>query len=128
MNLAVLALSIWAMHSCHSDVLGVNPNPKNPAQCINKFGEPVWTDGVPIPPAKYDHVPSMPYFVETVDRKHIDSLCSVLDNACTYYPTEEKPFCISFVQRKYDDDSNPIHILIHERAHCNGWHHHEDAQ
>lgn len=92
-------------------------------QCRDMNGDEVWADGVKKPPAEYDHRPEVPYWLETINRDTMTKVCGFYDDACTFPPDQGHPYCMTFVQKSYDDGSLPRHILRHERAHCNGWTH-----
>jgi hypothetical protein len=110
---------------CVPTVFGIQQDIGHPDRCYNKWHELTWSDGVEIPDAKYDHQPDVPYFVETVGRPVINAICSSDSDACTFPPTKDYPFCITFLQKSYEDGALPEHVKIHERAHCNGWNHHD---
>lgn len=117
--------TVWVANHIYCSMMTFEGHPQiNWDNCHADNGDWVWaSDGVQRPPPQYNHKPSEYYHTIIVSRKEMDTDCGEDDDACTYGPTKDAPFCISFLQATYNDGSDPKHIAEHEQAHCNGWHH-----
>lgn len=110
------------MALCVPLVMGIHPG--QDGKCIDDVTKgPAWNDGVLIPPPKYDYEPTVPYIViykETNDAMTKACKEPLLD-ACAFTDLGIRHSCIIYARHAYADGADPVHVLRHEKAHCNGW-------
>ena len=77
--------------------------------------------GVEMPPAKYDHEPSVPVVLSFMSSFKIHKTCgNDVALACAYSYAN---FCAIHLPNDASSQALLDDLLIHEKAHCNGWVH-----
>jgi hypothetical protein len=89
----------------------------------------VFMRGIEMPPAQYDHEPTVPYRVHYVSQAFANELCGAnLREARRYKPDARIAGCTDtltndiYISRDFSPETR-VYILRHEKAHVNGWVH-----